>query len=70
MTCAYRPAGVDGTQWSQARRDWIAAAEHRGQTEQLRTAIALRLGLSFERLRRWARRNGWPGMQRHNGRAR
>lgn len=65
---AFRPRGVDGSTWSRTRRAWIASTEARGRTRELRAELAASIGLSADTLGDWARRCGWPGIQRHNGR--
>jgi hypothetical protein len=63
----YRPKGVDGTTWSRIRKGWIEATES-GRTVEARTQLASSIGMTFKRLQRWAKRCGWPGVQRHNRR--
>jgi hypothetical protein len=62
---AFRPAGVDGLTWSRIRREWNAAADHPGKSTQIRKAIAVSLGMTYERLGRWAKRCGWLRQQRN-----
>jgi hypothetical protein len=67
---SYRPEHIDGPKWCEVRREWNAAAEMaRGRTMVARKELALRLGMTFDTLQRWAKRCGWQ-RQRHNGRGR
>jgi hypothetical protein len=65
---AYRPARIDGTAWCRVRREWNAAADlGHGHTVNARKQLAVKLGMTFDTLQRWAKRCGWH-RQMHNGR--